>query len=93
MPGLPEDEGHTPRESKPDTRAAEAKHARIDCELREGVPTVQGKTRAHYATGQDGGTMLVIERRAGERIRINDTTELVILEVTQDHVKVAIETS
>ena len=85
--------GAAPRGSKPGKRAPEAKHGRIDCEIREGVPTVQGKARAHYASGQSGGLMLVFERRAGERIRINATTEVVILEVSQEHVKVAVETS
>ncbi len=79
--------------SKPGKREPAAKQGRLDCEIREGVPTVQGKARAHYATGQSGGLMLVFERRAGERIRINATTEVVILEVSPEHVKVAVETS
>ncbi len=78
---------------RPGKRAAESTHGRIDCEVQNGVPTVQGKARAHYATGQGGGMMLVFERRAGERIRINATTEVVILEVSPEHVKVAVETT
>jgi carbon storage regulator CsrA len=37
--------------------------------------------------------MLVMDRKQGERIRINDTTEIVILEVNQQQVTIAVETS
>jgi hypothetical protein len=77
----------------PNSGKRRRKGERIECEVREGVPTVHGKARAHYATGQSGGRMLVFERGAGERIRINATTEVVILEVGSNQVKVAIETA
>jgi hypothetical protein len=76
----------------PNSGKRRRKAERIECEVREGVPTMHGKARAHYATGQGGGRMLVFDRIAGERIRINDTTEVVILEVANNQVKVAVET-
>src|SRR5258708_7143765 len=85
--------GAAPPAPKPGQLAAAAKRGRLDCEIHQGVPTLQGKARAHYASGQSGGLMLIVERRAGERIRINATTEVVILEVSQEHVTVAVETS
>jgi hypothetical protein len=81
-----------PRGPRSGKRPRSADHGRIDCEIHEGVPTVHGKARAHYATGQSGGRMLVFERGAGERIRIDDKTEVVILEVAGNQVKVAVET-
>src|SRR3974377_667306 len=53
----------------------------IDCEFRDGLATVRGKGIAHYTTGQNGRHMLIVDRRPGERIRINSTTEVVILEI------------
>jgi hypothetical protein len=63
----------------------------VDCEVQEGVPRVRGKARAHYRTGQAGQRMLVLDRRPGERIRINATTEIVILEIGPDTVRIAVE--
>jgi hypothetical protein len=64
----------------------------VDCEVRAGLPTVRGKAQAHYRTGQGGLHMLVLDRRPGERIRINATTEIVILEIGPELVKIAVET-
>jgi hypothetical protein len=77
------------KELKPPAKAAQEC---VDCQVRGGLPTVRGKTRAHYRTGQAGQGMLVIDRRPGERIRINATTEIVILEINSDQVKILVET-
>ena len=37
--------------------------------------------------------MLVLDRRQGQRIRINGTTEVVVLEIHPDQVRIAIESS
>jgi hypothetical protein len=50
-----------------------------------------GKARSYYVSRHDGHRMLVVERRSGDRIRINSTTEVVILEIHPDLVKLAIE--
>ena len=65
---------------------------RIECEIRDGMPTVRGKAPAYYLTGPGAGRMLIIERRAGERIRINSTTEVVVLDVGPESIRIAIET-
>jgi hypothetical protein len=71
--------------------AAAASRMRIDCDVHDGLPTIRGKAKAHYITGKNGSPLLVVERRAGERIRINATTDLVILAVTGDSVRIAVE--
>ena len=68
-----------------------SKRKRIECEVHEGLPTVPGKTRAHYVR-RSGRQMLVVDRAKGERIRINATTEIVILEIGPGQVRIAIET-
>ena len=49
--------------------------------------------RGHYVSRQGGSRMLVLERRRGERLRINGTAEIVILEVHAEYVKITIESS
>lgn len=66
---------------------------RIDCNVRDGLPTVSGKARAHYRTGPGGRRMLVLDRHVGQRIRINATTEIVVLEIAPDVVTIAVETA
>lgn len=63
----------------------------VACEVGNGLPIVNGKAAGYYISRQDGHRMLVLERRSGERIRINGTAEVVILEVHPDLVKLAIE--
>jgi len=85
------DSGQSARREKPKRPAATAQEC-VDCDVQGGLPTVRGKARAHYRTAQSGVGMLVIDRRPGERIRINATTEIVILEINSDQVKIAVET-
>jgi hypothetical protein len=77
----------------PNGRCGPPPHTRpaIDCEFRDGLATVRGKGLAHYTTGQNGRHMLIVDRRPGERIRINSTTEVVILEIGPGDTRVAIE--
>ncbi len=63
----------------------------VICEVRKSLPMVLGNARCYYVSHQGGSRMLVLERRQGERIRINGTTEVVVLEIHADHVKIAIE--
>lgn len=64
----------------------------IACEVGDGLPTVHGKGRAHYVSHQEGSRMLVLERSCGDRIRINATVEVTVVEIGPDEVKIAIET-
>lgn len=65
----------------------------VSCEVRNGLPTLLGNARGHYVSRQGGSRMLVFDRRPGQRIRINGTTEVVVLEIHPDQVTIAIETS
>lgn len=62
----------------------------FSCEVGDGLPTANGKAHSYYVSRQDGCRMLVVERRSGDRIRINSTTEVVILEIYPHVVKLAI---
>lgn len=62
----------------------------VSCEVRDGLPTVHGKVQCYYLSPRGGARILVLERRQGDRIRINGTTELIVLEIHFDQVKVAI---
>lgn len=62
----------------------------VACEVRNGLPVVRGKVRGHYVSHQGGSRMLILERGRGECIRINDTTEIVVLEIYHDQVEIAV---
>ena len=63
----------------------------VSCDVGNGVPMANNKARGYYVSRGGRRPMLVVERRSGERIRINDTTEVVVLEIHPEQVKVAIE--
>ena len=63
----------------------------VSCEVGIGLPTVTGKARSYYMSCDDGRRMLVVERRSGDRLRIDGAAEVLILEVHPDMVKLAIE--
>jgi hypothetical protein len=94
----PRGPGGTARRNKSDAaEPAQGKRPKvpkhIECEVHDGVPTVSGKARAHYRTGPGGRRMLVVDRHVGQRIRINATTEIVVLEISPDVVTIAVETA
>lgn len=53
----------------------------LSCEVRNGFPTVSGKVPGYYLSHNGGRRTLVLEGHQGDRIRINDTTELIVLEI------------
>ncbi len=63
----------------------------VCCEIRNGLPMLHGKARGHYVSCQGGQRMLVLDRRCGDHIRINDTTELIVLDTQAGEAKIAIE--
>ncbi len=65
----------------------------VSCEVRNGIPVVHGETWSYYLSRLGGRRMVVLERRQNDRLRINNTTALVVLEIHPDQVKVAIEYS
>ena len=63
----------------------------VSCEVRDGLPKVHHKVRGHYVSRQGGPPRLVLERGRGDRIRINGTTDVVVLEIHAGQLKIAIE--
>ena len=63
----------------------------VSCEVRDGLPKVHRNVRGHYVSRQGGPPRLVLERGRGDHIRINGTTEVVVLEIHAGQVKIAIE--
>jgi hypothetical protein len=63
----------------------------IFCEVGNGLPTTKSKARGYYMSREDGRRMLVVQRRSGERLRINGAAEVAILEVHPEMVKLAVE--
>ena len=63
------------------------------CSIRgagDSFPTIQGKAPSYYLSDLAGMRMLVLKHRQGDRIRINDTTELIVLEIHFGQVTIAI---
>jgi carbon storage regulator len=63
----------------------------VSCKVDNGLPMVHGKARGYYVSHRGGRRTLVVVRGRGERIRINGTTEIVILEIHADQVNIAIK--
>ena len=75
-----------------------SRHIEVDgrsesCEARNGLPIANGKARSYYYSRHDGRRMLVVQRRAGESLRINGGVKVDILEIQPGLVKFAIERS
>ena len=81
-----------PSGGSPKGKTSAAERECIECEVRDGVPTIRrGKAQAHYHAGQGGQRTLVLQRREGERIQIDGKTEIVILEIGPGEVQISIE--
>jgi len=81
------------RKPQPVGPSADDETPHVACQAGKGLPTVDGKARGHYVSHRGGQRMLVLECGQGERIRINGTTEIVVLEICPEEVKVAIKLS
>jgi hypothetical protein len=73
-----------------------SRHVEVDgrpasCEVGNGLPIANGKARSYYYSRHDGRRMLIVERRAGESLRINGGIKVDILEIQPGLVKFAIE--
>ena len=63
----------------------------LSCEVRNGLATIHDAVWSYYLSRHDGRRMLVLELCQGERIRINGTAAVVVLEIHPDRVTTAIE--
>jgi hypothetical protein len=64
-----------------------------DCQssrIRDSILTINRRGRCYY-TSRDGVRMLVVEPRVNQRIRINGTIELVVLETSDGEVRLGVD--
>jgi hypothetical protein len=62
----------------------------VSCEIGQSLPTAGGHVWSYYLSQADGRQMLVLNRRKGERIRINDTVEVVVLDIQEGRVQLGV---
>jgi len=62
----------------------------ITCRCGDGIPAFNGGGRGYYVS-RGGTRMLVMECKPGQRVRINDTIEVVVLATGDDEVRLAID--
>lgn len=63
----------------------------ISCEIDNNMARAQGPAWCYYRSNREGRQMLILECRPGDRIQINSTTEIVILDINRDQVEMAID--
>ena len=64
---------------------------RLSCKLQNGIPTVHGSDSGYYHFSQEGKRFLVLNRRQDESILIDNTIDIVVLEVKDDEVILGIK--
>ncbi|HBO46444.1 MAG TPA: hypothetical protein DD670_21455 [Planctomycetaceae bacterium] len=70
-------------------KRSEVKTYRMTCGIRDGIPTIDGGGRGHYVS-RGGVQMLVVQCRPGQRIRINDSIEVIVLTTDDEEVRLGI---
>jgi hypothetical protein len=60
------------------------------CQIGNGIPSIRGRVQSYYVS-RKGVRMLVVERSAGQRIRINGTIDVVVLEAGNGNVQIGID--
>lgn len=63
----------------------------VPCEVLEGLPRVPRDIWSYYVSREGGHQMLVLDRRPGERLRINGTTDVVVLAIRNGQVELRVE--
>jgi len=58
----------------------------VSCQVPNGIPTINNDVWGYYAS-RDGARILVVECRTGQRIRIDDAVEVVVLEISNGEVR------
>ena len=64
--------------------------AKLSCEMRNGVPVIRGVSSSYYLFDQSGKRLLILTRKERESIVVNDTIDIVILEIAPNHIKFGI---
>jgi carbon storage regulator CsrA len=63
---------------------------RLSCELHNGIPIVRGAASSYYVFNQNGQRLLILTRKQNESIVIDNTIDIVVLEVNCNEVKLGI---
>jgi hypothetical protein len=59
------------------------------CQIRDRIPRINGRARGYY-TSRNGVRMLIVEPSVNQRMRINGTLEVVVLEIGDGEVRLGI---
>ena len=62
----------------------------VSCRVQDGLVAIEGRGRGYYSY-QNGTRMLVLERNADQRIRIDGILEIVVLELGNGSVRLGID--
>ncbi len=62
----------------------------VQCEIHEGLPVIHQRVSSHYVSKPGGGCMLTLERKPGERIRIGDSLDVVVLAIDSHAVRLGL---
>jgi hypothetical protein len=63
----------------------------MSCDVHGGLPTAKGNAWSYYVSNHRGHQMLVSELSKGDRVRINDATDVIILEIHDGQIKIGIQ--
>jgi hypothetical protein len=64
--------------------------ASVSCEIHQGLPVDRGRSASYYLFQESGRRLLVVPRRQRQRIRINGKIDVVVLDVAENEVRLAI---
>jgi sRNA-binding carbon storage regulator CsrA len=78
-----------------EVRVLEMRRGKVKLGLigRPEAPTIRGRHWAYYASGYGRRLMLVVQGKNGERIRINETIDVIILKPRNGQARLGIECS
>jgi carbon storage regulator CsrA len=63
---------------------------RLSCEIQDGIPIVRGASSSYYIFNQKGQRLLILTRKRNESIIIDNSIDIVVLEINRDEVKLGI---
>lgn len=72
------------------TTRSKIKNDCVSCQIEEGILTINGPPWGYYVS-RDGTRMLVLECSADQRIRLNGTIEIVVIETCNGEVQLGID--
>jgi hypothetical protein len=64
--------------------------ASVFCDIHQGLPVARGRSASYYLFQESGRRLLVVPRKQQQRIRINGKIDLVVLDVAENEVRLAI---